>query len=193
VTAPRTRTIAAVLLAMATALAACEQEERLLRYKPFFVGLDGAQTQEPAIVEPNQLLPNPAPSDDRIIIELPNGKVRLVSRSVRDLMTHLERTLDEDQFELFDQYLLSQKTREYLASEGKTPEDLFRVLQKSRRAIARTFARMPFGERTPTCLFEKAGPRMFVLRLTGQSARNVPYTRLWVAYEGGEFRFVWLS
>lgn len=181
-----------VILAAAL-LAGCEQEETLLSYKPFFAGLDGAQTQQPVVAQRGQLLPDPVPGDDRIIIELPNGKVRLVSRSVRDLMTHLERTLDENQFELFDQYLLSQKTRDHLASQGKTPEDLFRVLQNSRRGIAKTFARMPFGERTPTCLFEKTAPRMFVLRLTGQSARNVPYTKLWVAYEGGEFRFVWLS
>ncbi len=52
---------------------------------------------------------------------------------------------------------------------------------------------MPFGERSPTTVFEKTGPRMYVLRLTGQAARGVRFTKLWVAFEGGNFKFVWLS
>lgn len=195
----RTATVAAWCATLAGALlaGACAQEEKVVRYNPFFGRLSGdgwiasGATQEIGVETMG--IPDPVPGDDRIVIELPNGHVRLVSRSVRDLMSHIERTLDEDEFDLFERYILSQKTKDYLASQGQTPRDLFRVMQNSRKAIAKTFGRMPFGERTPSCLFEKAGPRMFVLKLTGLAARDVPYTKLWVSYEGGEYRFVWLS
>src|SRR5690606_37690781 len=108
-------------------------------------------------------------------------------------MTHIERTLAEDLDDLFIEQLLSRQTIDHLASQGQTPEDLVADLKLLRREIARTFARMPFGERSPTTIFEKTGPRMYVLRLTGQAARGVRFTKLWVTFEEGNFKFVWLS
>ena len=132
--------VAALLAAAGATLltAGCERESKVLRYRPFFTGLDGATTATPAVGAEMMRLPGPGEGEDedRIVFVNPDGSVRLVSRSVRDLMTHIERTLAEDQDKLFIEQLLSRRTIEHLASQGQTPEDLVADLKLLRRDIA---------------------------------------------------------
>jgi hypothetical protein len=108
-------------------------------------------------------------------------------------MAHLERTLDEGEDDLIFDQLVSEETKRHMEREGRDPREVVAMLKLSRRDLAQMFARMPFGEQSPTARFEQTAKRQYVLRLTGAAAKDVKFTKLWVALEGGSFKFLWVS
>lgn len=177
----------------ACTLCACAQEERVTQYKPFFTGLSGAKfNTEPVDSSRGYADPAAAP-DNRSVIENPNGSRVLLCRSVRALMSHLERELDEENSEIIVEQLLSKRTVDEYESRGESPKAIIDFLQKNRRDIAMLFARMPMAERSPTVILKQPGDGVWILQLTGAAAEDTKFTKLWVVMERGSWKFYWVT
>ena len=184
-------------VAMIFALSACAPEEKVVRYKPFFAGLEGAEFsgQKPVLNDPKVRPNDPTASkpDEKIVIENKDGTVTLVSRCPKHVMIHLEHFLDADEDDVLVEQVLSDETKEYFRKQGKDPHEYIKELKESRKDIAIFFARIPAAEHTPTVLVDPVGNKTWRIRLTGRPAEGLKYTRLWVKPEGGIWKLVWLD
>lgn len=190
--------LAALLMAAVGGAGGCEREENVVRYKPFFTGITGAEVTRGAGAEPvnandGYIDPTRLPSDAKLVIENPDGSKTLVAKSLRHMMGHLERCLDEGDDDLLMDQVISEKTKEHYRSEGKDPRQIIRFLKRNRKDIAKLFARMPMGEYTPTVILEQPGDKMWAVRLTGAAARDMKFTKVWARLEEGNWRFVWVE
>jgi hypothetical protein len=183
-------TLGAVLLGAA----GCAPEERVTSYKPFLTGVSGAQFgQQPVSGRTQSTAWHGDPDDGRIVIENPDGSRTLLCRTVRALMTHLERELDEGNSDVILKQLISRRTLEEFERRGESPRAIVDFLHKHRRDIAVLFARMPMAERSPTVILQQPGDNVWILKLTGAAAQDTRFTRLWVVMERGSWKFYWVT
>ncbi len=176
-----------------SALAGCKAEESVTRYKPFFTGLSGVTYSTPP-VDPSRGYADPTAAPPQgSIIEHPDGTRTLLCKSVRALMSHLERELDEDNTDIIVKQLLSTRTLAEYESRGETPAAIVAHLREHRRDIAMLFARMPMAERSPTVILRQPGGGVWVLELTGAAAKDTRFRKLWVVMERGEWKFYWVT
>lgn len=185
-------------LAGAALLGACQPEEKVLKYKPFFTGLSGAEFtgQQPVNAGAGIKDPTQTGAEDKIIIEDRDGKRTLVCKSPRAVMMNLENLLDEntpEADELIVDQLFSEKTRQNYQSKGQDPRVYVQQLHKQRKAIAKTFSRMPMAEHTPTVIIDQPGDNVWIIRLTGAPTRDLKYTRIWVRLEAAEWKLMWID
>jgi hypothetical protein len=187
----------ATALAGALVLAAvgCAPQERVTRYRPFFTGIQGADfTAEPVNASAGLVDPTAVP-EDKIILTRDDGSRVFIARSPRHVMQHVETLLNEDDPAsdqiLLDQ-LVSEKTHEFYRTQGKDPLAFVADLHARRKDVARTFARMPMGEHSPTVLIDQPGDRVWVLRLTGAAAEDIAFTRVWFRMERGQWKLMWM-
>lgn len=174
---------------------ACTPEEKVVRYKPFLSGIPDAKTGMPVVTGPGDSVAISAEDTDNTgIIKNRDGSTTLVTKSVRQLMRHLERTLDDGKQDeiIFDQ-LIAEDTKQYIRSQNTDPREYVAYLHNQRREIALFFARLPVGEGSPNAVFEPTGNKQYVVRLTGAAAKGLRFTKLWVALEKGNFKLLWLS
>lgn len=180
-----------LLLALPALLPACAREERVVSYKPFFAGIADAQTQTPAAGYHGPPVDPSAAPGGQIVIRNEDGSVTLVSRSGRHLLQHVERTVREDQRDLFVEQLLSDATRQEYLDRGLDPGQAFDTLRARRHDIALLAARMPLGEHSPHVLMTKLGDRVYRVRLTGASRRGLKWTGFDMVFERGNWRLRW--
>lgn len=182
--------VACIVIAL---LAACSTDEKVTRYKPFFTGLSGAEfNTDPVATGSGQSDPTTAP-DGRIVIDNPDGSRTLLCRSIRSMMTHMERELDEGNDAIIIEQLISKRTLEEYENRGESPAAIIEFLQKHRRDIAMMFARMPMAERSPTVILKQPGDGVWILQLTGAAAEDLRFTKLWAVMERGSWKFYWVT
>ena len=186
-----------------SASTSCEREEKIHNYKPFFSGLEGAKTQTPATVEQSKKVPIPeAEAGDKVglIKENKDGSVTLISKSGRNLMSHILRTLADEEDavvakELKDQFVkqvLSEITRAEYRERNLDPEIAYTELKKQRKEIAKLFNRMPMGEYSPNVLMEQIGKNLIRVKLTGQAKKGMErWTGFDMILEKGNWRLRW--
>lgn len=190
--------LAAVVCACTLALVTlgCQSQEKVVRYKPFFTGIAGAEFggQEP--VRPTVAArrdPTAVEENAEVIRVNPDKTKALDLRSPRQTMMALERLLDEEDDETIWTQLLSSVTIEELQQRGYTRQQYLDHLYENRREIAKTFARMPLGHNTPTVITEKPEPKVWIMRLTGTATKDMRFTRVWVRLEEGQWRLRWID
>ncbi|MEX2219622.1 MAG: hypothetical protein WD749_12785 [Phycisphaerales bacterium] len=189
---PAPRPAALALLAAVCLAGACQ--ERIVRYKPFFAGLEGVQTQTPAVYEKSPALPNAAADADEtpLYAHGPDGKTRLISRTGIQLMHHIRTVLAEGDAELFGEQVLSGGTQREFRERGLDPgEESLRRLKPREKDIAKLFARMPMGEHSPNVLTEPLGGNTFRVKLTGPATRELHWTGFDMVLEQGNYRLRW--
>lgn len=167
--------------------------EKVVNYKPFFTGLEGARHGTDPVVERSRTPSAISERDQRTVIEHPDGTVTLVSRSGRNLLSHIIRTLANDEPDLFLEFLLSERTKMEYAERGLDPIEAFRTLKRHEREV-RTFAsRMPLGEQSPHVIMEKLDQRAFRVKLTGQAKRDMQWTFMDMVLEFGQWKLRWFG
>ncbi len=194
-------------LAAALALAGCT-EERIVSVRGGLTGLPGAeggrkadapldparagQTQwEPLLAEFNgSAEPDEAPDPQTLRATLPDGSVRLVSRSPNDVMFHLARTLANDERPLLLDQVMSDALKRSYASRDLDPAQGADYLFKHRQDIARLLAAIPLGEQTPGVYLEPIGRNAFRLRAPAQLAPDLRFTSIDFIIERGQFRLL---
>ena len=180
------------------ALAACAEQQTVVSYKPFLTGVAGAKFagQQPVNPDKGRVQPNMVGPDFKSVVEHPNGTKTYVTPTPLILMSHLEALLDEGTPEadhvILDQ-LVDEETQQHYRRHGYDPADYVKYLHENRKQIAKTFARMPMGEHTPTIIVEQPGNRQWVLKLTDQAARDLKFTEVWIRQDMGMWRLEWLK
>jgi len=176
----------------------CQQEERIVRYKPFLAGLEGVQTQTPAVVEKPKgplaaaELPTAADGKDPLVVENPDGSKTLISRCGLHLMHHIQKTLADGDDKLFASQVLSQMTRDEYLGRGIDPREAFKTLKPREKEIAKLFSRMPLGENSPNVTMSTVGHNVFRVQLVGQAAKGLEgYTGFDMVLEKGSWRLRW--
>jgi hypothetical protein len=184
----------AALLALIL-LSGCAREEKVVQYKPFFSGLSGAQMQTQPVAERPRTGSGEVIAESemfRTVVENPDGSRTLLSKSGRQLMSHIQNTLADNDAELFVAQVLSEATLREYAERQVDPREAFIQLKKSERDIAMLFSRMPLGENSPNVIMETIGRNMFRIRLSGASARDVGrYRGFDMVLENGNWRLRW--
>lgn len=185
---------AALAVVTVAVLPGCQPEEKIVRYKPFFSNVSGAQFGDMKPVNPNAGYVDPTVvSDNRIEIRNPDGSRRLIAKSVQHMLVHLTRCLDDGEHRLLLDQVVSQKTKDHYREMKKDPMELVEWLNADRKEVARTLARMPLAEHSPTVILEQPGDKTWVIKVTGAAARDLKYTRLWTRLEEGNWKFMWLE
>ena len=189
----------ALAAACAVVLAAgCQPEEKIVRYKPFLAGLEGVQTQTPAVIEKPKgpleaaVVPESADGKDPLVHENPDGTKTLISRCGLHLMHHIQKTLAVDDDKLFAAQVLSQVTRDEYLARGIDPRESFKTLKPHQMEIAKLFARMPLGENSPNVNMSTVGHNIFRVQLIGQAAKGLEgYTGFDMVLEKGNWKLRW--
>lgn len=186
---------AGCVVAMALCLGACATEEKVVRYKPFLTGIEGAKFgQEPVLGDPRVTPADPTEvPDNKIVREEPDGSKTLIARSPVHVMQHVERCLDENEDDLLLEQMVAQSTKDYYAAQGKDPKAFIRELHAKRKDIAKLFARMPQGESSPTVLLRQLPDRVWRIDVVGGFAKDLRLTRLWVQMERGQWKLMWVD
>ena len=179
----------------ALALASCSSQEKVVRYKPFFTGVAGAEFGGQPPVKPDKPAPEITASDDSSpVVQVNPDKTKTLSlRSPRQTMTALEALLDQEDDETIWTKLLSSVTIDELKSRGYTREQYLEWLHVNRPEFAKTFARMPLGHNTPTVITEKPERKTWIMRISGKPAEGLAFTRVWVRLEEGQWRLRWID
>jgi hypothetical protein len=174
-------------------LAACQPEEKIIRYNPFLANVPGAETSMKPVGERFKDFKDPSKlPGDKTVIEQPDGSVKLIAKSVRHLMTNIQLCLEyEDDELLFDQVISSQ-TKQQFRGEGKDPHEAVTYVKENREEIAKLFARMPFGEQSPNVIIQQPAQRTMVLEVTGLAAKDLHLTQLWAVMEKGDWKLLWV-
>jgi hypothetical protein len=180
-------------------VAACSPQEQTTRYKPFFTGIAEAEFNDQPV---NADLGHVDPAlrngivAENAILEKPDGSKVYLTYAPMQLFIHVQNLLDEGTPEadriILDQ-LTDEKTKEHMRSQGKDPIGFVEDLHLYRKEIARTFARMPMGEHTPTVVVEQPGDRQWVLVLTGQARDGLKFKEVWIRQDMGQWKLEWLK
>jgi hypothetical protein len=189
----------AIGLALSLALAACENTEKTLRYKPFFSGLSDPRIEtrfgtQPVTDSPVLKPIDPgAGADNRIRITSDDGKLTLISRAPVHVMSHVQTCLDNGEFdELFEQ-IVAESTKSHFRSQGKDPRTYLEFLKDNEKNIAKLFSRMPQGENSPSAVLRQLPDRVWRIDVTGAFAKDLELTRLWVQMERGSWKLMWID
>jgi hypothetical protein len=197
--------IAALACVVIVAGAACQSDEKIVHYKPFFSGLAGVETQTPPVygkesVAPSKM-PEPAAAEpdkpgepvvDKLVVTTPDGKKKLISGSGVQLMYHIQTLLASGDAQLFADQVLCETTRREYLSRGLDPKEAFKTAKEREKEIAKMFARMPMGEHSPNVLMEPLGGNVFRVKLTGTATHGL---EKWVGFdmvlEKGNWKLRW--
>jgi len=168
----------------------CAPETRVVRYKPWFAGLPGAEGNAKAI-EPNRQATYLDMPEDQIVQEEPDGSVKLHARNGRHLMIHIYNALAEEQRDIFTQQILSSRTKQEFLARGKDPAEAFDMLVAMEDDVIDLFNAMPFAERTPGLFVEHRGDKIQRIRVSGLQAQHMKLVGMDMVMERGEYRLVW--
>lgn len=183
----------------------CQTEQRVVGVKGGFSGLarlPGAQSQLPPEALPpaepsdrwSRLLPQDEPGEPvegrPLRRVLPTGDVVLLSRSPRELIVHLYETLRDEEYELLEKQVLSERTRSAYRREGKPVGEAVRWLIRNRDEIEKLISAMPVGDQTPGVLMNPLGNNAFRLSVQGGEMLPMRYHTLDVVIEEGRFRLL---
>lgn len=187
----------AAVAAALTLAGGCESQSRVVYQQPGF--LDGVPTAQRGgggaggtDLEPVSR-PGEAADSAGPVVTNPDGSVRLISTSVRHVMVHTANFLNGQHEREFFEQVLSAKAREHFRQQGRDERETLDELRRQRGAILAMFVRMPAAEQSATVVMEKRDRNVFVLRLTGTAARDQELTELWVTFEKGSWRLLWVA
>lgn len=184
------------ILATALSLAflpACATQEKVVRYRPFLSGIDGAQfgSQGPVNSHPGNADPTAYAGESFITND--DGSETLILASPKLVMIHLERLLDLNRDDEIISRLVSEKTRDEFARRAAGDQGILDFLHHNRKEIAKTFSRMPQAQHSPFVVLQQPGDKVWIIQITDMPARDLKFTRLWVRQEQSEWKFLWLN
>ncbi|HVU65412.1 MAG TPA: hypothetical protein VHC70_15630 [Phycisphaerales bacterium] len=179
-------------------LAGCASQERVTKYKPFFTGLQDAEFghDKPVNPEDGRIDPSLRNGEMKSVVERPDGSKIYLTYSPMQLFAHIQNLLDEGTPEadraILDQ-LIDEKTKEHYRTHSQDPIGYIAYLHENRKQLAKSLARMPMGEHSPTVIVDQPGDRQWVLNITGQAADGLKFTHIWIRQDMGQWKLEWLK
>lgn len=185
---------AAAAVGAGAVLAGCEEREvrrtpGLLEGLPGVIRGDGREAAPQRPIETSADLGAERP----LVTENVDGSVTLRTYQMRDVMVLIARLLSEEKDDLLHEQLVSDAIKLDLELRGRSSRDAVNLLRENREDILKMFGRMPAAEQTPGVIAEKQARNMYELRLTGTLAQDMAFTKLWVVFEKGMWKFYWAN
>lgn len=170
----------------------CASEDRIVRWNPMLGSVKGAETGMPVV---RDFGPYQDPTRVKAIREEDpaTGKVTLVARTGRHLMSHIYTTLREGERDLFTQQVLSEATRAEFRERGLPPEQAFDAARERFEDIRLLFDLMPYGEFTPGVEARQLGKGLRRVRVTGIEARGLHWGGFDMVLEKGNWKLRWFT
>lgn len=122
--------------------------------------------------------------------KMQDGKYILISRAPHELMQHLFETLRDQEYDLLEQEVLSQRTRSEYLARGKKPREAVEWLVRNQSDVEALLVSMPAGEQTPGVLMTPIGNNAFALSPSGAEVLDLKYKTLDVVIERGQFKLL---
>jgi hypothetical protein len=170
-------------------LVGCQTEQRIVRKRSWFAGLDGSQGAETIGFE--DASPSPGPAEFQNVVVNEDGSRTLRARTTRHLMEHVYLCLKEQDAELLVGQVLCKATLQDFRDRGKDPREALAMLIPIQDDIVDLFNSMPFGERTPGVYLENLGDRVKRVRVASIAARDLNFVAMDMTLEGGFWKLRW--
>lgn len=171
-------------------LSAC-QYERVVSRSSIISGLEGSESKIPEKKQ-NRTLPDFLRTpDEGIRVDNDDGTVVLYAKSIRQLMSHITTTIQNNERDLFVEQVLSQVTKDEFYERGLDPGIAFDELVLRQRDIFRMFYFMPMGEYTPGLFLQNVGRNMFRLKLSRARNEALYWIGIDASFENGNYRLRW--
>ncbi len=183
-----------LLLAVCCAAASCAREEKLVRYKPWFAGLEGAQINRQVAI-PSNLRSDPGAGmpEDSLRVQHEDKSVSLIAKTGRQLMIHIYTTLAENERDLFTKEVLSESTRAEYRAQGLDPSVAFDALLAREDDIIDFFNAVPYAENTPGVFWQPQGARTFRIEAVGLPRTNLKIVAMDMTMEQGNWKLRWFT
>lgn len=174
------------------ACVSCAREEKVVRYKPWFAGLEGAQINRQVAI-PAELRSDPTGgvTEDQLRVEHEDKSVTLVARTGRQLMIHIYTTLAENERDLFAKEVLSEATRAEYRRQGLDPGLAFDALLQHEDEIIDFFNAIPYAENTPGVFWQPQGGRTFRIEANGLARTNLKIVGMDMTMDRGNWKLRW--
>lgn len=169
-------------------LASCAPEPQLP--PPLFSGIPGASVggrQVGASRAESGLLK--LPEVPRLDEDEEGEIIAINSRTVGDLMANLIYVIENDEPDMFVDWLLSEITSREFAERGLDPATAFEELVKHEKDIRKLFTRLPAGEYTPGVFMQPQGSGVF--RLAIRRDRDFYWNGMDVRFEDLNWKLRW--
>ncbi|MCA9306670.1 MAG: hypothetical protein KDA16_09060 [Phycisphaerales bacterium] len=138
-------------------------------------------------------LPGTPAEDDPLRRTMPDRSIQLFSFSPRHLIHHLQVTIQNNEPELINQYLISESLKDHYTAQRRDPREIPDFLIKNARDVQRLLKLLPLGENTPGATFEDIGRNRFRLAPLGADMLELRYHALQLSIEDGQFRLLMLE
>lgn len=152
-------------------IGSCARESKVVRWRPFFAGTAEAQHQTSPVNASMGVVGNSSATP--AVEAQPDGSVVLQSPSIRHLMSHVLRTLaDEDPDRgraMFLTFVAGPGALAWFAEQGVSPEQGYDALRLMYNDVYTLFSRLPMAELTPTATMRTTGPRSLEVRVAGNA------------------------
>jgi len=175
--------------------ASCAPEQTVVNYHPFLANLPDAKTAAGPVGSrfDNFRDPTAASPDEKAVVENPDGTKTLRSSNVRQLMSQIVTSIQNDDLEDFYDQLVAERTKEEYRSRGQDPFAFVQFLREHEADIIEMFNRMPMAEHTPAVALTQPQRNTFRLVLTGLARNNVKFTEIWAVHDKGVFKLLWIK
>jgi len=117
-------------------------------------------------------------------------RVVLLLYSPKHLVVNLRDTLEDGEWKLIQDQILSQRVKDEMRETLRDPLDALRALARNRKGILALLATMPDGDQTPGLSLRALGGNTFRLSAPGGTALEMPVHDLDMVIEGNEFRLL---
>ena len=170
-------------------LAACEQEKRVVYSRSLLGGISGNRTG--ASDFDNRSGQTASATEQKTIIDNPDGTKTLLARNPKHLMNHIFYTLREDKADLFVTQVLSKRTRDEYASRGLDPKLAFEELKSRQKDMLDLFKAMPMANQTPGVFIENIGDGVMRMNAEQRIAMDLKWKGIDMVMERGNYKLLW--
>jgi hypothetical protein len=185
------------ILMGACVLSACGEHREVVQYHPFLANLPDAKTGQGPIGsrfsglnDPNRVTVEDA---EKMVVTNPDGSVKLLSQSIRQLMSQVVNCIVNDELELLHDQLVAESTKQEYRARGKDSFAFVEYLQRNQDDITELFRRMPMAENTPAVAMHQPARNTFKLQMTGIAKKGLKFTTFWVTHEQGTWKIMWME
>ena len=190
---PQKLSAASIALAVVAVvlLAGCQRYERVVARSSILSGLEGSDSQIPEKQSKHAVHEIFSTPTGEIRVENELGEITLYAKNVRQLMTHITTTIQNEERDLFIDQVLSKVTKDEFTQRGLDPALAFEELTKHQREIFRLFYFMPMGEYTPGLHLKAVGFNTFRLQLSRARNESLYWIGIDSVFENGNYRLRW--
>jgi hypothetical protein len=180
--------VAACVMTLVT-LAACEQEKRVVYSRSFLGGISGDRTGTADFDNRNGQAASA--TEQKTIIDNPDGTKTLLARNPKHLMNHIFYTLREDKADLFVSQVLSKRTRDEYSARGLDPKLAFEELKSRQKDMLDLFKAMPMANQTPGVFIENIGDGVMRMNAEQRIAMDLNWKGIDMVMERGNYKLLW--